>query len=107
LHHSQFPSHPVDSRTKRLWEDPVDDDQLRRYFGYQGLIICPTCELLMADVEELRNEHRNAGGFAYVTKKEIFDKRKLLVVLFILLHLLNFAPLFSSSSPTSMQCSKT
>jgi len=64
----------------------VDDEQLRRYFGYKGLILCPTCKLLLADVNELRTEHRNAGGFAYVSKKDLFDERKFLDALFIILH---------------------
>jgi len=70
----QIPAHPVDNRTKALWKAP-NDEELRRYFGYKEMIICPTCNLLLADVTELRNDHRNAGGFS-VAKRDLFDQCK-------------------------------
>ena len=57
-----------------MWESASDDD-LHRYFGYKGMILCPTCNLILGDVEELRREHRNAGDFS-VAKKVLFNRRK-------------------------------
>ena len=90
----QFPAHPVDARTKAMWEAP-NDNELRRYYGYKELIVCPTCQLLLADVAELRNEHRNAGGFS-VTKKELFDQCKFFFFCSVFFSLLNILQLLFS-----------
>jgi len=57
-----------------------DDDILKAYFGYKHLVICPNCGLLLADIAELRREHRNAGAFP-MPKKQLFKQCKFYLLL--------------------------
>ena len=55
-------SHPVHSGTLHLWST-LNTSPLEAYYSGKYFVACPTCELLLADVEELLQWHRNAGPF--------------------------------------------
>ena len=76
---SSFPAHPMNASTAKLWTNGTDEE-LRSYFSYKQFLICPRCQLILADFNELKNHHRNAPGFL-IRKKDLFDQRKYISVL--------------------------
>ena len=80
IHVSSFQmNHPVDASTSKLWTNGTDQ-QLQSYFSYKEFPICPLCNIILADLNELKSQHRNAPGFM-TRKKDLFNPRKYISVL--------------------------
>ena len=63
----------MDASTAQLWIRGIDEE-LRSYFSYKEFPICPQCNIIMADINELKSQHRNAPGLT-IRKKDLFDQR--------------------------------
>ena len=70
----QMVNHPVDAGTLKLWING-SDQELFAYFSYKGQPICPLCNLILADINELKTEHRFAPAFTS-RKKDLYEQRK-------------------------------
>jgi len=51
-------------------------EELQHYYGIYDFLVCPDCELMVADVDEMKNDHLWAGKFKNMSKEDLYHKRK-------------------------------
>jgi hypothetical protein len=79
-----FAAHPEHPSTAKLWTSGTDL-QLQQYFSFNQFLICPLCNIIVDDLNELKSQHRNAPGF-FTKKKELYNQRKFISKIFCPVH---------------------